>query len=46
VAWNADGKTVALDYYDGIFERPAGGGPLAKVVAGGDPSALDWRAAS
>ena len=46
VAWSPDGKTIAVDFYDGIFAMPASGGAMAKIVAGGDASALDWSASS
>ncbi|HLY67464.1 MAG TPA: hypothetical protein VKU60_18145, partial [Chloroflexota bacterium] len=32
MTWSPDGQTVALAYSDGIFDVPAGGGGLAKVV--------------
>jgi hypothetical protein len=44
VAWSPDGTTIALDYYDGIFAIPAAGGPMAKIMGGGDATALDWTA--
>jgi Tol biopolymer transport system component len=43
MAWSPDGKTLALDSYDGVFAMPASGGAMAKIVAGGDGSALDWK---
>lgn len=44
LAWSPDGQTIALDYYDAIFAMPASGDAMAKIMAGGDATDLDWKA--
>jgi hypothetical protein len=44
VAWSPDSQTVSLAYFDGVFDVPLAGGPLTRIMGGGDPGALDWKA--